>query len=70
MMTLTAADGQADNRECTAADIWRARLDRMKVDSTRLPEVGQFLDLVQSVQRNCLDDEYNSLAAHVRVLQV
>lgn len=42
----------------------------MKVDSTRLPEVGQFLDLLQSVQRNCVDSEYSSLAAQVQGLQV
>lgn len=61
---------RAHNQIYTAAAIRRARLDHTKVVSTRLPEVGQFLDLLQSVQRNCVESECNGLAAHVQGLHV
>ncbi|KAL5341433.1 hypothetical protein BJX70DRAFT_386725 [Aspergillus crustosus] len=52
----------------TVADIRRARLDRMTIDPKRLPEVRQFKELVETIQRSYVLPEDTSLVESVEDL--
>ncbi|KAL4982175.1 hypothetical protein BDW68DRAFT_64073 [Aspergillus falconensis] len=52
------------------SEIRRAGLHRVKIDARRLPEVGQFKELLQAVQRSYALTEYDSLVDSVKGLIV
>ncbi|KAL4734946.1 hypothetical protein BDV11DRAFT_197127 [Aspergillus similis] len=52
------------------SEIRRAGLHRVKIDARRLPEVAQFKELLQSVQRSYALTEYESLVDSVQGLSV
>ncbi|KAL4879872.1 hypothetical protein BJY04DRAFT_192611 [Aspergillus karnatakaensis] len=61
---------QAFKTRFTVADIGRARLDRITVVEKRLPEVRQFKELIESVQRSYVVSDYDSLVLSVKELGV
>ncbi|KAL2819575.1 hypothetical protein BDW59DRAFT_151364 [Aspergillus cavernicola] len=54
----------------TGSDVRRAGLDCMKIDTKRLPEVGQFKGLVELIQHSYALSDYQSLVDSVQVLKV
>ncbi|RDW72723.1 uncharacterized protein DSM5745_07895 [Aspergillus mulundensis] len=54
----------------SADEVRRAGLHRVNIDARRLPEVGQFKELVQSVQRSYALNEYDDLVGSVLGLSV
>ncbi|KAL4900132.1 hypothetical protein BDW74DRAFT_104352 [Aspergillus multicolor] len=54
----------------SVSDIRRAGLDRVNIDVRRLPEVGQFKELIQSVLRSYALNEYDNLVDSVQGLSV
>ncbi|KAL4974655.1 hypothetical protein BDW66DRAFT_139318 [Aspergillus desertorum] len=52
------------------SEIRRVGLHRVKIDARRLPEVGQFKELLQSVQRSYALAEYDSLVHSAQSLSV